>query len=82
MTKKEDKTEETKETLSRSDEVSTAARAVLSSLKDTGYTREETISILAIATTLLNGEIFMKVLTKNATVVKVPMPGMSKSSRN
>lgn len=84
MTEKEDKTEETERTPKNADDMAVSARSLLASLSDMGYTKDETICILAMASALLNGEIFISKMLESATVVKVPvqMPWTQKSSLN
>lgn len=84
MTEKEEKTEETERTPKNADDMSVSARALLDSLGDMGYTKDETICVLAIASALLNGELFMSLILENATLLKVPVriPGTRKSSMN
>lgn len=84
MTENEEKTGETEETPKNADDMTTSARAILASLRDMEYSKEETIAILAIASALVNGEIFMSILVENATIIKVPVntSGNQKSRMN
>jgi len=85
MTEKEEKTEEkTEETPKNADDMTTSARAIIASLRDMEYSKEEAIAILAIASALVNGEVFMSILIENATIFKVPVntPGTQKPSMN
>lgn len=71
--KTEEKTEETETTPKNADDMTNSAESVLAALRDTGYTRDETICVLAIANALLNTDAFMSALMENATLVKMPV---------
>ncbi len=73
MTENEDMTPEIPESTKTTADLSLSARAVIASMGDIGYSREESIAILAIASALLNGELFMSILLENAAVVKMPV---------
>ena len=79
-------TEENNEPTEENDEkdLSKVAINILRSLKELGYSKEDTICILALASSFIQGEAFMQLLVKNATIVKtkMPPPMMAQPSRN
>ncbi len=77
MTEKEENNEESNEeteiTPKTIEHLMGSVQALLESLSDLGYTREETVCILALANTVLQGELFMKGIMDKATLIKVPV---------
>lgn len=73
----EDKPEEEKKPEERepktADDRTAAARTFIQFLKDQGFSTEEGICVLALTSSLLQVEMMMQLLIKNATVMAVPM---------
>jgi len=68
----ESKTEE-KEPKS-ADEMTAAARTFIQYLKDEGFSVEEGICVLALASSLTQTEMLLSLLLKNAKVMAIPVP--------
>lgn len=73
----ETKTEEKKPEESgpkSTDEMTDAAHTFIQYLKGEGFTMEEGICVFALASSLVQAELLMKTILKNAKVIAVPIP--------
>lgn len=56
------------------DEMSAAASTFIRFLNDQGFTPDEGICVLALASSLAQIEMTMQLILKNATVMSIPIP--------
>jgi len=79
----EKKTEESERTPKTTDELVNSASTFIKYLKDEGFEVEEAVCVFALAGSLMQVELLMKTILKNAKVVEMPLqPSMFVTSKN